>query len=208
MSDLVEFMSKNAHENWAKQKMADGYKHASNEQIRDAKMKLERRRMRNPNGDTPKEPLFSPMLVPYEDLKEEDKEKNRSTVRATIKTILFLGFVFEAPIHTIDLASLTTQADSLQNRQNVPAHHHQVIEDPNGLREASSGMKDGPGQAARLPSLNVRRSQLESEADDAIFHKQELDGRKGQLLDMYLMAAARNNDPEIIDMLVRADEGR
>ena len=197
VTDLVEFMSKNAHENWAKQKIADGYKHASNEKIRETKLKFERLRMRNPNDRTIEEPLLSSMLALHEDPKEEDKEKNRTTVRATIKTILYLGFSFEAPIHTIDFASLATHTGTAVNK--VPAHHHQVIEDPNDTKSGSQGVHND--------NFDNDTIQLDTAADAVLFKKQQLNLRKTQLLDMYLMAAARNNNPEIIDMLVRADEG-
>ena len=212
VADLIEFMSKNAHANWAQQKLADGYKHASNDQIVAAKVKLERLRMRNPDDTSLKEPLLNAMLVPYEDLKEEDKEKNRATVRATIKTILFLGFSFEAPVHTVDLASLTGVRE---HNHSVPAHHHKIIEDPSlepgSQRVRSEKKKEDSSEPTRLDAVNSvagRHLHHITTSDKALMTKEQLDARKIELLDMYLMTAARNNDPEIIDMLVRADEGR
>ena len=69
--DLTELLAKNAHENWARQRMDDGWKYG-------------RKR-----DDARKE---HPSLIPYEDLSESEKEYDRRTAMETLKTILSLGY--------------------------------------------------------------------------------------------------------------------
>jgi hypothetical protein len=72
--DLTEMLAKNAHENWARQRMSDGWRYG-------------------PRRDDAKKE--HPSLVPYEDLSEEEKEYDRRTAMETVKTILSLGYRIE-----------------------------------------------------------------------------------------------------------------
>lgn len=71
ISDLLELISKNAHEVWARQRILDGWTYGPN---RDDLLKLH------------------PCLVPYEELPEYEKEYDRKTVTETIKVVLELGY--------------------------------------------------------------------------------------------------------------------
>jgi hypothetical protein len=71
---LTEMLAKNAHENWARQRMADGWRYG-------------------PRRDDAKKE--HPSLVPYEQLPEEEKEYDRCTAMETVKTILALGYRIE-----------------------------------------------------------------------------------------------------------------
>lgn len=70
---LTELLAKNAHENWAKQRMSEGWHYGST------------------RDDTKK---AHPCLVPYEQLPESEKEYDRKTAMETIKTIQTLGYQF------------------------------------------------------------------------------------------------------------------
>jgi RyR domain-containing protein len=71
---LTEMLARNAHENWARQRMADGWSYG-------------------PRRDDAKKE--HPSLVPYEDLSEQEKEYDRRTAMETVKTILALGYRIE-----------------------------------------------------------------------------------------------------------------
>lgn len=72
--ELTERLAENAHEVWAKQRMADGWRYG-------------RRR-----DETKKE---HPSLVPYEELSEAEKEYDRKTAIETLKAMLALGYRIE-----------------------------------------------------------------------------------------------------------------
>jgi len=69
--ELTELLAKNAHENWARQRMDDGWTYGPK------------------RDDARKE---HPSLVPYEQLSESEKEYDRRTAMETLKTILSLGY--------------------------------------------------------------------------------------------------------------------
>lgn len=71
---LVEPMSKNVHEVWAKARMAQGWKYGPQ---RSDELKTH------------------PCLVPYKDLPEEEKDYDRQTAIGTLKLIMKLGFRIE-----------------------------------------------------------------------------------------------------------------
>ena len=71
IEELTEKLSRNAHEIWARQRMADGWRRGA---ARDDVRKLH------------------PGLVPYEELPESEKLYDRSTAMETVKAILALGF--------------------------------------------------------------------------------------------------------------------
>jgi hypothetical protein len=73
--ELSELLAKNTHENWALQRIRDGWTFGHK---RDDELKQ------------------SPCLVPYEDLPESEKEYDRITATETLKTILALGFRIES----------------------------------------------------------------------------------------------------------------
>ena len=72
--ELTELLARNTHENWARQRMDDGWKYGPR------------------RDDERKE---HPSLVPYEDLPESEKEYDRRTALETLKTILSLGYRVE-----------------------------------------------------------------------------------------------------------------
>lgn len=71
IAQLTELLAKNAHENWAKQRIGSGWRYG-----------LKR-------DDAKKE---HPCLVPYEQLPEPEKEYDRKTAMETIKAIQALGY--------------------------------------------------------------------------------------------------------------------
>lgn len=73
---LTELLARNAHEHWARQRLADGWRYGP---VRD---------------DARKE---HPDLVPYEDLPEREKVYDRLVATETLKTIIALGFQIHSP---------------------------------------------------------------------------------------------------------------
>ena len=71
IEDLTEKLARNAHEIWAQQRLADGWRWGPQ------------------RDDTRKE---HPSLVPYEELPESEKNYDRATAMETLKAILGLGF--------------------------------------------------------------------------------------------------------------------
>jgi hypothetical protein len=74
--ELTEQLARNTHENWARQRLADGWRYGP---LRD---------------DVRRE---HPGLVPYDDLSEEEKQYDRTTALETLKAILLLGYSLDAP---------------------------------------------------------------------------------------------------------------
>ncbi|MEI7900191.1 MAG: RyR domain-containing protein [bacterium] len=71
IAQLTELLAKNAHDNWARQRMGEGWRYGAK------------------RDDAKKE---HPCLVPYEDLPESEKEYDRKTAMETIRTIQALGY--------------------------------------------------------------------------------------------------------------------
>ena len=74
LNTLLEAMAKNVHEVWAQTRIAQGWKYGPE------------------RNDAEK---LHPMLIPYEDLREEEKVYDRNTSVETLKLILKLGFIIE-----------------------------------------------------------------------------------------------------------------
>ncbi len=74
VAELTELLARNAHENWARRRMADGWRYG-------------------PRRDDAKKE--HPSLVPYEQLPDSEKEYDRTTAMETIKTIVALGYRIE-----------------------------------------------------------------------------------------------------------------
>jgi len=68
---LTELLAKNAHDIWAKQRLAEGWKYGAR------------------RDDAKKE---HPCLVSYEELPESEKEYDRNAAMETLKAILALGY--------------------------------------------------------------------------------------------------------------------
>ena len=73
---LTELLAKNAHDIWARQRMAGGWTYG-------------------PKRDDAKKQ--HPCLVPYEDLPETEKEYDRNAAMETLRAILALGHKIENP---------------------------------------------------------------------------------------------------------------
>jgi len=69
--ELTELLAENVHENWALRRLAEGWTYGAQ------------------RNDERKE---TPVLVPYEDLPEAEKEYDRKTAMETLKTIMALGY--------------------------------------------------------------------------------------------------------------------
>ena len=79
--ELIELLARNIHENWAKHRLAEGWRYG-------------------PQRDEARKE--TPCLVPYEELPESEREYDRVTALETIKTILALGYRIEKPSHERD----------------------------------------------------------------------------------------------------------
>lgn len=75
---LTEALAKNAHDLWAQQRLAEGWKHG-------------------PQRDDAKK--LHPCLVPYVELPESEKQYDRAAAMGTLKAILALGFRIEKSRH-------------------------------------------------------------------------------------------------------------
>ena len=73
---LTELLARNAHDNWAKQRMSEGWCYGPK------------------RDDDRKE---TPCMVPYEQLPESEKEYDRKTAMETLKTIQALGYRIAKP---------------------------------------------------------------------------------------------------------------
>lgn len=71
IKELVEKLSENVHDSWAKQRLNDGWVFGEE---RNDKLKTH------------------PSLVPYDELSENEKDYDRITVQETIKVLLKLGY--------------------------------------------------------------------------------------------------------------------
>lgn len=69
--ELLEILSKNVHDNWALERLNDGWKYGSE------------------RNDEKKE---HPCLIPYEELTENEKEYDRNTAIQTLKVVISLGY--------------------------------------------------------------------------------------------------------------------
>ena len=74
LNNLVDFLAKNTHDNWAKERMKMGWKFGP---------KRDDRRKEHP------------CLVPYKELPEPEKEHDRIVVKELLKTLILLGFRIE-----------------------------------------------------------------------------------------------------------------
>lgn len=76
IEQLTELLAKNAHENWARLRMGEGWRYGTKRD--DAKK-------------------AHPCLVPYDQLPESEKAYDRKTAMETIKTIQALGYRITKP---------------------------------------------------------------------------------------------------------------
>jgi hypothetical protein len=74
--ELTELLARNAHDIWARQRLADGW------------------RLGPRRDDAKKE---HPCLIPYEELPESEKVYDRSTAIETVKAMLALGYLIVKP---------------------------------------------------------------------------------------------------------------
>ncbi len=72
--ELTELLAMNVHAHWASRRLAEGWTYGTE------------------RNDLRKE---TPVLVPYEDLPEAEKEYDRKTALETLKTIISLGYSIE-----------------------------------------------------------------------------------------------------------------
>ena len=74
--ELTELLARNAHEIWAQQRLAEGWKYGPR------------------RNDSARE---HPCLVSYDDLPESEKEYDRRLAIETLRVILALGYRIEKP---------------------------------------------------------------------------------------------------------------
>ena len=74
LNELMEQLARNVHEVWAAGRIADGWKWG---EVRDDEHKLH------------------PCLVSYDELPENEKDYDRRTALATLKTIVKLGYTID-----------------------------------------------------------------------------------------------------------------
>ncbi|GAH17655.1 unnamed protein product, partial [marine sediment metagenome] len=75
--ELTELLAKNAHDNWAKQRLTEGWCYGPQ------------------RDDTRKE---HPCLVEYDELPETEKEYDRKSALETLKAIMALGYKIKVPL--------------------------------------------------------------------------------------------------------------
>jgi len=99
ISDLSELLARNSHDNWARLRIAEGWRYGSEQDYA---------RKEHPD------------LVPYEQLPESEKEYDRQTAIETIKVLLAMGYTIQTPVHTriateaVSIASSPELMDLLQ----------------------------------------------------------------------------------------------
>jgi ryanodine receptor 2 len=71
IEELTERLAENTHDNWAAERIADGWKWGPS------------------RNDASKE---HPSLVPYDELSEAEKEYDRRTAMQTLKAVIALGY--------------------------------------------------------------------------------------------------------------------
>jgi ryanodine receptor 2 len=76
LNALLEFLAENTHDQWAKQRMADGWSYGP---ARDDKLK------------------HHPDLVPYSQLTDAEKNYDRKTASEALKAIIALGYQIVPP---------------------------------------------------------------------------------------------------------------
>ena len=77
LNELMEQLARNVHEVWAAGRLADGWKWG---EVRDDEQKLH------------------PCLVSYDELPEIEKDYDRRTALATLKTIVKLGYTIDKQV--------------------------------------------------------------------------------------------------------------
>ncbi|MFD7407010.1 RyR domain-containing protein [Streptomyces sp. NPDC059866] len=73
---LIEVLAEHAHDNWARRRLAEGWRHGPR--------RSDRRRTH-------------PLLVPYADLTHEEQQTDRLLALETIKLILLYGYTLAEP---------------------------------------------------------------------------------------------------------------
>ncbi len=76
LRELTEKLAKNAHENWASRRLAEGWRYGPQ------------------RDDTAR---LTPCLVPYDQLPESERAYDRATAMETVKVLIKLGYRIEAP---------------------------------------------------------------------------------------------------------------
>lgn len=120
LGDLIEKLSRLAHETWMEKRLAEGWERGP--QNRDAKT--------------------TPLLVPYDELPESEKETDRVMVRGTVGGIRDSGWRLEPP----SSGQALSEAD--RNRLQTLRQHLEAelkrARDPNDPRSRDFDMNDGP----------------------------------------------------------------
>jgi RyR domain len=76
LQDLTELLAKNAHDIWARQRLADGWRYGKR------------------RDDAKKE---HPYLIDYDELLESEKVYDRNAAMQTLKAIMSLGYKISKP---------------------------------------------------------------------------------------------------------------
>jgi hypothetical protein len=76
LQDLIELLARNNHDVWAKRRMEEGWQWGPQ------------------RDDIKKE---TPMLIPYDELPESEKQYDRDNAVEALKTIVALGFRIQPP---------------------------------------------------------------------------------------------------------------
>ena len=76
LTDLMDVIAKNVHEVWSAGRIREGWTYGP---VKDDRAKT------------------TPLLIPYEELPESEKDYDRNTATETLKLILKLGYTVEPP---------------------------------------------------------------------------------------------------------------
>jgi class 3 adenylate cyclase/tetratricopeptide (TPR) repeat protein len=205
LMELVELLAQNNHELWAQRRIAQGWTYGPH------------------RSDELKQ---TPMLVPYEDLPEAEKDYDRDNAIETIKTILALGGSVQAPpsfrSQSAAISSLSTLLDSWNAtppQQMTLLQFQEMAARANALGEclvacdmADEGLKSWPSDLrlrqiralalARMGSPEQARSILQQLREEARDDEETLGLLARTLKDLWI----RSNDAVDLDRAYRAYE--
>jgi tetratricopeptide (TPR) repeat protein len=205
LTDLVEVLARNNHELWAKRRIAEGW---------------------NYGPQRSDEAKRTPLLVPYEDLPEEEKEYDRDNAIETVKTILALGGTVQAPPAVRpasaargNLATLLESWNEIPPQQMTLQQYQEMAARANALGEClvacdmvDEGLKSWPSDArlrqiralalARMGSPEKAREILKQLREEAHDDEETMGLLARTLKDLWI----RSNDAVDLDHAFRAYE--
>jgi class 3 adenylate cyclase/tetratricopeptide (TPR) repeat protein len=205
LAELVELLARNNHEVWAKRRIAEGWSYGPR------------------RSDELKQ---TPLLVPYEDLSEAEKDYDRDNAIETLKTILALGGSVQAPPPirpqsgaSGNLANLLESWSTISPQQMSLAQYQEMAARANALGEClvacdmvDEGLKSWPTDArlrqiralalARMGSSEQAREILKQLREEARDDEETMGLLARTLKDLWI----KSNDPIDLERAFQAYE--